>query len=59
MDEDRKTFYVGTEVDPATGQAGAPVLYPGKGLTTGTGSRDILGCILIWYGLCAVLGGNR
>ncbi len=34
MDEDRKTFYVGTEVDAATGQAGAPVLYPGKDLTT-------------------------
>jgi hypothetical protein len=34
MDEDRKTFYIGTEVDPATGQAGAPVLYPGKDLTT-------------------------
>ena len=25
MDEDRKTFYIGTEVDPSTGQAGAPV----------------------------------
>jgi len=34
MDEDRKTFYIGTEVDPATGQAGIPVLYPGKDLTT-------------------------
>ncbi len=34
MDEDRRTFYIGTEVDPATGQAGAPVLYPGKDLTT-------------------------
>ncbi len=34
MDEDRKTFYIGTEVDPATGQAGPPVLYPGKDLTT-------------------------
>lgn len=34
MDEDRKTFYIGTEVDPATGQAGAPVLYPSKDLTT-------------------------
>lgn len=34
MDEDRKTFYIGAEVDPATGQAGAPVLYPGKDLTT-------------------------
>ena len=34
MDEDRKTFYIGTEVDPATGQGGAPVLYPGKDLTT-------------------------
>lgn len=34
MDEDRKAFYIGTEVDPATGQAGAPVLYPSKDLTT-------------------------
>ena len=34
MDEDRKTFYIGSEVDPATGQAGQPVLYPGKDLTT-------------------------
>ncbi|MFZ2413474.1 MAG: DUF87 domain-containing protein [Candidatus Cryosericum sp.] len=34
MDEDRKTFYIGTEVDPATGQAGQPILYPGKDLTT-------------------------
>ncbi|MCE5193125.1 MAG: DUF87 domain-containing protein [Candidatus Cryosericum sp.] len=34
MEEDRKTFYIGTEVDPATGQAGAPALYPGKDLTT-------------------------
>jgi hypothetical protein len=34
MDEDRKTFYIGTEVDPATGQTGQPVLYPGKDLTT-------------------------
>lgn len=34
MDEDRKTFYIGAEADPATGQAGAPVLYPGKDLTT-------------------------
>ena len=34
MDEDRKTFYIGTEVDPSTGQAGAPVLYPSRDLTT-------------------------
>lgn len=34
MDEDRKTFYIGTEVGPATGQTGQPVLYPGKDLTT-------------------------
>jgi hypothetical protein len=34
VDEDRKTFYIGTEVDPATGQVGVPVLYPGKDLTT-------------------------
>ena len=34
MDEDRKTFYIGTEVDPSTGQAGSPVLYPSKDLTT-------------------------
>ena len=34
MDEDRKTFYIGSEVDPATGQAGQPILYPGKDLTT-------------------------
>ena len=34
MEEDRKTFYIGTEIDPATGQAGALVLYPGKDLTT-------------------------
>lgn len=34
MDEDRKAFYIGTEVDPATGQAGVPVLYPSEDLTT-------------------------
>lgn len=34
MDEDRRTFYIGAAVDPATGQTGAPVLYPGKDLTT-------------------------
>lgn len=34
MEEDRKTFYIGTEVDPATGQPGAPALYAGKDLTT-------------------------
>jgi hypothetical protein len=45
MDEDRNSFYIGTEVDPTTGQAGAPVLYPGKDLTTGIGSRDVLRCI--------------
>lgn len=34
MEEDRTTFLLGTEIDPATGQGGAPVLYPGKDLTT-------------------------
>ncbi|MHB8107084.1 MAG: ATP-binding protein [Candidatus Cryosericum sp.] len=34
MEEDRKTFYIGTEIDPATGQAGTAVLYPGNDLTT-------------------------
>src|SRR5664279_259125 len=34
VDEDTKTFYIGTEVDPATGQVGVPVLYLGKDLTT-------------------------
>jgi hypothetical protein len=34
VDEDRKIFYIGTEVDPATGQVGVPLLYPGKDLTT-------------------------
>ncbi len=34
MDEDRKTFYIGSAVDLATGQAGQPILYPGKDLTT-------------------------
>jgi len=34
MDEDRKTFYIGSEVDQATGQPGQPILYPGKDLTT-------------------------
>ncbi|MDO9099175.1 MAG: DUF853 family protein, partial [Caldisericota bacterium] len=34
MQEDRKTFYIGTEIDPTNQQAGGPVLYTGKDLTT-------------------------
>ena len=30
MDEDRNSFYIGTEVDPTTGQAGAPCPVSGQ-----------------------------